>query len=52
MKEAADKPRKPICSNRRARHNYYIEETWEAGLALLGSEVKSLRAGKANLSDA
>ena len=51
MKEA-DKPRKPICSNRRARHNYHIEETWEAGLALLGSEVKSLRAGKANLSDA
>ena len=52
MKEAVDKPRKPICKNRRARHDYQIDETWEAGLALQGSEVKSLRAGKANLSDA
>jgi len=37
--------------NRQARHNYFIDETFEAGLVLLGSEVKSLRDGKANLSD-
>src|SRR5216684_9340551 len=42
---------KVICVNRRARHDYFIEETYEAGLVLQGSEVKSLRAGKANLSD-
>jgi SsrA-binding protein len=42
---------KVICVNRRARHDYFIEETYEAGLVLQGSEVKSLRDGKANLSD-
>jgi SsrA-binding protein len=40
-----------ICVNRQARHNYLIEETYEAGLVLVGSEVKSLRDGKANLTD-
>jgi SsrA-binding protein len=40
-----------ICVNRQARHNYFIDETYEAGLVLLGSEVKSLRDGKANLVD-
>jgi SsrA-binding protein len=40
-----------ICVNRQARHNYFIDETYEAGLVLLGSEVKSLRDGKANLTD-
>lgn len=40
-----------VCVNRQARHNYFIEETYEAGLVLLGSEVKSLREGKANLTD-
>jgi len=40
-----------ICVNRQARHNYFIEESCEAGLVLVGSEVKSLRDGKANLSD-
>ncbi len=43
--------RKVICTNRRARHRYRIDETIEAGLVLLGPEVKSLRAGSANLSD-
>jgi SsrA-binding protein len=43
---------KLIAQNRRARHDYHIEEAVEAGLALLGTEVKSCRAGKANLSDA
>jgi SsrA-binding protein len=42
---------KLICKNRKARFNFDIEETLEAGIALVGSEVKSLRAGKANLSD-
>lgn len=40
-----------VCVNRQARHNYFIDETFEAGLVLLGSEVKSLRDGKANLVD-
>jgi SsrA-binding protein len=40
-----------IAVNRRARHEYHIEETFEAGIALLGSEVKALRQGKANLKD-
>jgi SsrA-binding protein len=40
-----------IAVNRRARHDYFIEETVEAGLVLTGSEVKSLRAGKAQLKD-
>lgn len=42
---------KVVCVNRQARHNYFIDETYEAGLVLLGSEVKSLRDGKANLVD-
>ena len=41
----------PIARNKRARHEYHILETWEAGLALTGTEVKSLRGGKANLKD-
>lgn len=42
---------KPIAQNRRARHDYHIEDTVEAGLVLVGTEVKSCRAGKATLSD-
>ncbi|MFH1729866.1 MAG: SsrA-binding protein SmpB [Pseudomonadota bacterium] len=42
---------KIICVNRKARHDYHIEETIEAGLALVGTEVKSLRAGRANIKD-
>ena len=41
-----------IAQNRRARHDYEVIDTFEAGIALVGPEVKSLRAGKANLSDA
>lgn len=37
--------------NRKARHDFFIEETYEAGIELKGTEVKSLRAGKANLKD-
>lgn len=42
----------PVIENRKARHEYYVEETYEAGLVLRGTEVKSLRGGKANLQDA
>ena len=41
-----------IALNRRARHDYTIDETFEAGLALTGTEIKSVRAGKVNLSSA
>ena len=51
QKTAAPQNDKPVCVNRQARHHYFIEETYEAGLVLLGSEVKSLREGKANLKD-
>lgn len=44
--------RKTVALNRRARHEYFIEDSVTAGLVLVGTEVKSLRAGKANLSDA
>ncbi|MDN0087619.1 SsrA-binding protein SmpB [Yersinia nurmii] len=40
-----------IAQNKRARHEYFIEQEFEAGLSLQGWEVKSLRAGKANISD-
>ena len=45
-------PIKTIATNRRARHDYHIEEAIEAGVSLVGSEVKSLRDGKASLQDA
>lgn len=51
-KKKAHKPGSAtIALNKRARHEYFIEEEFEAGLALQGWEVKSLRAGKANISD-
>ncbi len=43
---------KIVCENRKARHNYFIEDKFEAGMVLKGTEVKSLRDGKANLLDA
>jgi SsrA-binding protein len=43
--------RKLVAQNRKARHDYQIEDTYEAGLVLMGTEVKSLRAGRANLTD-
>jgi SsrA-binding protein len=42
---------KLICQNKKARHNYAIEDKYEAGIALVGTEVKSLREGRANLGD-
>jgi SsrA-binding protein len=44
-------PQKQIAHNRKARHNYEILETYEAGIALAGTEVKSLRDGRANFKD-
>lgn len=48
---AREKGRSLIAQNRRARHDYQIEDTVEAGLVLVGTEVKSLRAGRATLTD-
>jgi SsrA-binding protein len=48
---ARESGEKIISLNRKARHDYFIEETVEAGLMLLGAEVKSLREGRANLKD-
>lgn len=50
--QAADEDGRTIATNRRARHEYWIEETHEAGIALTGTEVKSLRAGHVILGDA
>jgi len=47
-----EKGRKVVASNRKARHDYAILDTYEAGIALTGTEVKSLRAGRASLVDA
>ena len=48
---AAEQGVKVIARNRRARHDYHIEDVYEAGLVLTGTEVKSLRAGRASLAD-
>src|SRR5690554_3760622 len=45
-------PGKVIAQNRKASHDYFIEDTYEAGLVLKGTEIKSIRAGKASLNDA
>lgn len=49
-KEASDQ-HKTVARNRRARHDYEIEQKWEAGLALMGTEVKALRMGRASIVD-
>jgi SsrA-binding protein len=46
-----DQGRKLVAQNKKARHDYHIEDTYEAGLVLMGTEVKSLRMGRASLSD-
>ena len=48
----ADNEPRSVAQNRKARHNYFIEDTLEAGLMLLGSEVKSLREGRASIAEA
>jgi SsrA-binding protein len=49
---AADPERKSLARNKRALHDYHVVESWEAGLMLTGTEIKSLRTGQANMSDA
>lgn len=49
---AKERGRRVIASNRKARHDYEILDTYEAGIALVGTEVKSLRDGRASLGDA
>ena len=51
MAHEKDDAEKVVAQNRRARHDYFILETFEAGLVLSGTEVKSLRAGKASLAE-
>ncbi len=51
MAKAPDRPQKLVAENRRARHDYFIEDDLEAGIVLEGSEVKSLRTGKANIAE-
>lgn len=46
-----DSKNKTLAENRKARHDYFIEEAMEAGIELVGTEVKSIRAGRANLKD-
>ena len=48
---AKEQGRKVVASNKKARHDYLIEDTFEAGMVLQGTEVKSLRAGRATLVD-
>ena len=43
--------RRLVAQNKKARHDYHIDATWEAGIVLVGTEVKSLRAGRASLVD-
>ena len=51
MAKKKDDAQKIVADNRKARHLYFIESTLEAGIALTGSEVKSLRTGKANIAE-
>lgn len=44
-------PNRTLAENRKARHDYHIHETYETGMVLTGTEIKSLRGGRANLSD-
>ena len=46
-----EKARRLIAENRKARHDYHVLETWESGVALLGTEVKAIREGQINLRD-
>ena len=45
------KPRKLVASNKKARHDYFIEATYEAGIVLTGTEIKSVRAGKVSIKE-
>ena len=47
----AKKERKLVANNKKARHDYFIEETYEAGIVLTGTEIKSVRAGKVSIKE-
>lgn len=47
----AKKDRKLVANNKKARHDYFIEDTYEAGIALTGTEIKSIRGGKVNIKE-
>jgi SsrA-binding protein len=51
MRKMAKEPRKLIANNKKARHDYFIEDTYEAGICLHGTEVKSLRMGKCSVKE-
>lgn len=51
MAKTGQKNNRTLAENRKARHDYFIEEVFEAGIELVGTEVKSIRQGKANLKD-
>lgn len=51
VKSMASKGTKLIAANKKARHDYFIEETFETGIVLVGTEVKSIRQGKINIKD-
>ena len=51
MAKKPDLDRTVVAQNRKARHNYFIEEVFEAGLALTGTEVKSLRGGRSSIAE-
>ena len=50
-KDEREKAQRLIADNRKARHDYHVLDTWEAGVALLGTEVKAIREGRVNLRD-
>ena len=52
IKVAKAEPKKLICNNKKAYHDYFIEDTYEAGIELFGTEVKSLRLGKCSVKEA
>jgi SsrA-binding protein len=51
MADSSRRGDQQVITNRRARHEYFIEDTYECGIVLVGSEVKSIRNGRANLQD-
>ena len=50
-KQSSGDGRKIVATNRKARHEYFLEDSFEAGIVLAGSEIKSVRAGRVNLRD-
>ena len=51
MAENNKKAQRPVAENRKAYHDYFVDEKYEAGIELFGTEVKSIRGGQVNLKD-